>query len=193
MTVAEVQQRSARAAEIRAGSVRGQIGKLTTEGGTPLTEEMLRTMPVSFINLASPATFSGYKAHVFATDTDGARSILTRLQHELAGPDNPGGWGAKVATDRFHQAIAERTAMSGKTHPQTGKAVTVYFPDRDNWKNDLAYLKRLMADLPPRQHKPVESETYAGNGVSWRYELREGAPQRNLTSSEYHDWYESAY
>ena len=166
------------------GRESARIGGITV-GSTPLTEDILANSPQHFIELAYPRSFSGYKAHVYAEDIDGIHSILTRIEDELASESNPNGWGAKVATQRFLDFVKE-------PHAQHGKAVTIYFPHKATWEKDRKYLVELMAGLPPRQHKGVEGDSYVGNGVSTRYELRDGAPDRDLDFSEYREWYKAA-
>jgi len=165
------------------------VGRVKLEGplGSPLTEAMLSN-PVGpvFLTLGTPDTFSGYKAHIYAEDVDGIVSILGRLQDEIFSDDNPGGWGVKTATQSFFDKVDEN-------HQQRGKAVTVYFPHKATWKKDLDYLVQLMAGLPPRQRKPVASEEYVDNGVSFRYELRKDAPDHDLDYSEYHRYYQASF
>ena len=167
------------------GGSSGMSGITYGGGRFPLTVDVLRNATNTFISIADPDTLSGYKAHVYADNVDDIAYILRRIKPYLATKENPDGWGAKVATDAFFKLTADG-------HPQQGKAVTIYFPQRATWERDLKGLVRDMEDLPSRMHKEIANEDYAGNGVSWRFELR-GDPGRDLSPREYHDWYQSSF
>jgi predicted ABC-type ATPase/GNAT superfamily N-acetyltransferase len=166
------------------GSTPGIAGIKMTNG-QPLTRDVLMNAHVGFIQIAEASTLSGYKAHIFADNVDDVEYILRRIKPYLASEDNPDGLAAKVATNRFFD-------LTEGEHPQHGKAVTVYFQKRDTWKKELDGLVRDMEDLPSRMHKTITGDDYAGNGVSWRYELS-GDPGRDLDPREYHDWYQAAF
>lgn len=182
-------ERAARESRSFVSSGDKQIGNFEVGGsGRPLTENVLREAYATFIPIGrNPETFSGWKAHVYADDVEGVANILRRLEGEIATNQNPGGWGAKVATQRF---LDHPQAAPGKT--QHGKAVTIYFPRKADVEKDLKHLQRLMADLPQRQHKPVTSEEYLSNGVSKRYELRDDAPPGDLDPQAYQYYYKAA-
>lgn len=153
-------------------------------GRYKLNEQLMADWPGTFIEVASPATFSGHKAHIYATNAAESMAVINRLGNSIA----ERGWGAKVAADKFHKLTEDP-----KYAHQRGKGVTVYFPNRATYKADLDHLVGLMADLPAAQRQGrIKGDTQVGNGVGTRYELRADAPQRDLDPVEYHHWYQSA-
>jgi hypothetical protein len=164
------------------GSTEGIAG-LQLVSGQPLTRKLLENGAGYFLTLGTPETFSGWKAHVYADNVDDAIAILHRVRLDIAQPDNPEGWGAKVATQQFFD-------YTNGGHKQRGKAVTLYFPKKANVEKDIEWLVREMEGIPKRQQREIEGDDYRGNGVSIRFELSRNAPDRDLDYQEYQKYYE---
>lgn len=137
-----------------------------------------------FAQLSMPRTLSGTKLHVRADDVDETAAALEAVADVIEAR----GLGAKVAGHRFHTAVAG----SG----QAGKGLTIYLPERATVDDDTA----AIADaLRAAGYRPGVSDPIAGDdtidadiGLYGRYELRDGAPDRDLGVDEYRDWYQEA-
>lgn len=137
-------------------------------------------MSTYFETKAMPATLSGYKAHIYCEDLDQVEIAWNRVKDEV----DLWGWGAKIAGPRFFDLV-------DPGHKQWGKGVTIYFPRRDEWKSDLDHLVRLMAGRPENVQKPIAGDTYAGNGVSWRFEFSPD-PGYDILPGDVMRWYKEA-
>jgi hypothetical protein len=137
-------------------------------------------MSNGFIVKHMPATLSGYKAHIYCEDLDQVDIAWNRVKDEV----EIWGWGAKLADDTFFDVIKPG-------NKQWGKGVTIYFPRRADWKSDLDHLVRLMAGRPESVQKPIQGDTYAGNGVSWRYEFHSD-PGYDIDPGDVMQWYKMA-
>lgn len=138
----------------------------------------------TWVQLAEPSTYSGYKAHVHCETPDDVIWTLRRIWDTIAEL----GLGAKAGTCAFF----ERTQPSpnGEAHPQAGKAVVLYFPRRRTWEADMA---RVCDDLAGSRHdgKGAVGNTPATNGVSWRFELS-ADPGEDVDRARYLELYSPA-
>lgn len=150
----------------------------------PITRDVLKNGTNMFLGVANSETMSGWKAHVFATDIPTTVRILERLAKsgKLATEGNEGGWGAKVATQAFHD-------YTRNGHKQAGKGVTIYFPNRATAERDMAELVKMMEGLPGGK---ITGDEMRSSNVGVRYELKPGAPDRDLEPHEYRNWYQEA-
>lgn len=150
------------------GLLRGAEASMTKMAGGEFDVKMM------------PATLSGYKAHIYCEDVDDVEMAWNRIKLEA----EIFGWGVKLARKAFFEYT--------RNTPQFGKGVTIYFPERENAMDDIAYLVRLMQGWPERLQKPIANdEHYVGNGVSWRFEFSPD-PGYNIDPSDVMRWYKAA-
>lgn len=118
----------------------------------------------TWVQIAIPETYSGYKAHIYCEDPEDVIWVLRRIWDVIADLQ----LGAKAGTMRFFELTQPDDA--GNPHPQTGKAVVVYFPRRRTWRQDL---QRICDALEGSRHddKGIMGANVERNGVSWRFEL----------------------
>jgi GNAT superfamily N-acetyltransferase len=145
-----------------------------------------RSIGGMFAQLSMPNTMSGTKLHVRADNVDETADALDAVADVIEAR----GLGAKVAGHRFHDAVVE-----GRPE-QAGKGLTIYLPERATVDDDTTAIADALraAGYSPGNADPIAGDDTidADVGLYGRYELSDGAPDRDLTVDEYRDWYQEA-
>ena len=136
----------------------------------------------TFLTVYEPETMSGTKVHIAADSPESTADATDRLWKLV----NEEGLGLKVGSPAFHD-------VTKGDHPQRGKGVTVYLPERDKVDEHMAAIREAMDGYdPPMSEIDGDDVIDAERGIHSRYELRADAPDRDLSVDEYLRYYESA-